>query len=174
MGNRLFATVICAAWFTLTIAWSAKFALAADAPDYAGKYSLQEHKNAPASSDPDIEVFQTERGEVATIYHGKRATNFYPLNGMEGDYISPGGVPGRCTAQFKGKQLILESTVATRPQLNAPIVRLHTKQRWQLSGDSKTLTIQTDVDFPDFPVGVSAAVAGDTSGKQKYARIGVR
>ena len=175
MTRWVFATAMCAAWLTLTTAWFAKFALAADVPNYTGKYSLQEHKNVPVGSDPDIEVVQTEKDvEVATIDHGKRTTNHYPLNGMEGDYISPGGVPGRCAAQFKGKQLILESTVAKRPQPNAPIVRLHTKQRWQLSGDSRTLTIQTDVDFPDFPAGVSAAVAGDTSGKQKYARIGVR
>jgi hypothetical protein len=120
------------------MAWSARPALAADVSDYTGKYSLQEHKNVPASSDPEIEVFQTEKGvEVVTIYHGKRAPNFYPLNGMGGTTSAQGAFPAKCTAQFKGKQLILESTVATRPQPNAPIVRLHSKQRWQLSGDSK-------------------------------------
>jgi hypothetical protein len=175
MRNRLFATITCAAWFVLTMAWSTSPALAADVSDYTGKYSLQEHKNAPVSSDPDIEVVQTEKDvEVTTIDHGKRTNNHYPLNGMEGDYISPGGVPGKCKAQFKGKQLILESTVASRPLPNAPIVRQHTKQRWQLSADSKTLMIQTDVDFPDFPAGISAAVSGDTSGKEKYIRIGGR
>jgi hypothetical protein len=154
---------------------SAKLGLAADAQSYTGKYSLQERKNGPVSSDPDIQVVQTENDlEVTTLSGGKRTINRYLLNGSEGDYVGPGGVSGKCKAQFKGKQLILESTVASRPQPNAPIVRQHTKQRWQLSADSKTLTIQTDVDFPDFPASVSAAVAGDTSGKEKYIRIGGR
>jgi hypothetical protein len=175
MRNRLFATVACMAWACLMTTFSAKLGLAADAQNYTGKYSLQERKNGLVISDSDIEVVQTENDlEVTTIHGGKRTTNRYPFDGSEADYVSPGGVPGKCKGQFKGRQLILDSTVASRPQPNAPIVRQHTKQRWQLSADSKTLTIQTDVDFPDVPASVSAAVAGDVSDKQKYIRLGGR
>jgi hypothetical protein len=69
---------------------------------------------------------------------------------------------------LKGKNLIVESVVLTHPQPTAA-VRMHTKERWQLSGDAKTLIIKSDVDFPDFPAGVSAVVAGDTS-TTKYTR----
>ena len=61
--------------------------------------------------------------------------------------------------------------MVTRPQPTAT-VRMHTKERWQLSTDGKSLTIKSDVDFPDFPAGISATVAGDTSGTRKYTRIG--
>ena len=76
-----------------------------------------------------------------------------------------------CKAQLKAKYLILESVVVTRRQATAT-VRMHTKERWQLSADGKNLTIKSDVDFPDFPSDISAAVAGDTSGTRKYTRTG--
>jgi len=52
-------------------------------------------------------------------------------------------------------------------------VRVHTKEQWQLSKDGKTLTIKSDVDFPDFPSGVSVAVSGGTSTTTKYARVDI-
>ena len=100
-------------------------------------------------------------------------TNRYPLNGSEADYVSPGGVPGKCKARFKGSQLILESMVVARPQPNVP-VRLHTKERWELSKDSKILTIQTDVDFPDMPAAISSVATENSPRKQKYVRIEIR
>ena len=38
-----------------------------------------------------------------------------------------------------------------KPQGGSP-TRMHTKQRWQLSLDSKVLTIHFDVDFPDMQI----------------------
>jgi len=170
MRNQHLAIVVCTACISLLILWSAEPAIAADAPNYTGRYSLQERKNAPVSGDPDIEVVQTENSvEVTIIYHGKRTTSRCPLDGSEGDYVSSGGVPGKCKARFKGSQLILESMVIGHPQPNVS-VRLHTKERWELSKDSKTLTIQTDTDFPDVPAAISSVVTGDSQ-KQKYIRI---
>jgi hypothetical protein len=40
-----------------------------------------------------------------------------------------------------------------------PPVRIHTKERWQLLSDSKTLTVKSDVDFPDAPGMPSSVVA---------------
>jgi hypothetical protein len=62
------------------------------------------------------------------------------------------GIAGKCKAQFKGKNLILSSFVTTHPQLNGPGAQMHTKERWELSSDSKVLTIHSDVDFPGKPV----------------------
>jgi hypothetical protein len=146
--------------------------LAADALNYTGKYSLLNRKSASGGTDQTLEVVQNENAiEVTMVAQGRRTTNRYPLNGSEGDYASPSGVPGKCKAQLKGKQLLLESTVVAHPQPTASPVRMHTRERWQLSADSKTLTIQTDVDFPDFPADISTAVSGNTSGKEKYARV---
>lgn len=72
-------------------------------------------------------------------------------------------------SRVEGKNLIIDSVILTHPQPSA-IVRMHTKERWQLSNDAKTLTIKSNVDFPDFPAGVSAAVSGDTSSTTKYTR----
>jgi hypothetical protein len=71
----------------------------------------------------------------------------------------------------EGKYLFLESVIVTRPQPTASPVRIHTKERWQLSADAKSLTIKSDVDFPDFPAAISGAVAGDASTTRKYTRI---
>jgi hypothetical protein len=44
------------------------------------------------------------------------------------------------------------------------------KERWRLSADAKALTIKSDVDFPDFPPEISAAVSGTTSNTTTYTR----
>lgn len=145
--------------------------LAADNASYSGRYSAQRVKGTPTGSpDSVLEVVQSENAiEITRVESGKRTTSRCPFSGAVGDYTSPGGLGGTCKAQLKGKNLIVESVVLTHPQPTAT-VRIHTKDRWQLSGDTKTLTIKSDVDFPDFPAGVSAAVAGDTSTTTKYTR----
>lgn len=132
---------------------------------------LRRVKGTPTGSpDSVLEVVQSESAiEITRVESGKRTTSRCPFSGAVGDYTSPGGLGGTCKAQLKGKNLIVESVVLTHPQPTAR-VRIHTKDRWQLSGDTKTLTIKSDVDFPDFPAGVSAAVAGDTSTTTKYTR----
>ena len=94
----------------------------------------------------------------------------YPLNGPDGDYKTPTGVPGKCKAQLKDKYLVLESVVVTPTQPNGPSMRMHIKERWQLSKDSKILTIKTEIDFPDAPPMVSSIVGEYGSGTEKYIR----
>jgi hypothetical protein len=164
-----------AAWVTavgVVIAW-ATIGLAADKVNYSGKYSADRPTvKSGVETDSTLEVFQNDDGIVVTrVELGKTTTSHCPLNGSEGEYTSPGGVSGKCKAQIKAKYLILESVVVTRPQRTA-IVRMHTKERWQLSADGKSLTIKSDMDFPDFPADISAAVTGDTSGTRKYTRTG--
>jgi hypothetical protein len=170
--KKIFSFVAWGAGAGLVLAGSAKTGLAADKVSYSGKYSAEGLKtNSGGATDSTLEVVQNEDSiEVTRVELGKRTTCRCPFNGSEGDYTGPGGVSGRCKAQLKAKHLILESVVAARPQPTAPSLRMHTKERWPLSADAKTLTIKSDVDFPDFPSDISAAVAGTTSGTRKYTR----
>ena len=159
-------------WIALAVIMSAIAGLAADKVNYSGKYSIQARKTASGSeTGSTLEVIQNADSiEITRVEQGKRTTNRYPLNGSEGDYTSPGGVAGKCKAQLKDKYLVLESIVAARPQPNAPPMRVHTKERWQLSADSKTLTVKSDEDFPDVAGDVSALVGAYGSGTEKYTR----
>ncbi len=156
----------------MAVVWSANTGRAADKADYSGKYSIQPRKAASGNeTDSTLVVVQSADSiEVTRVEQGKRTINRYPANGSEGDYTSPGGVAGKCKAQLKDKYLVLESVVAARPQPNVPPMRVHTKERWHLSADSKTLTVKSDVDFPDAPPDVSAVVGEYASGTQKYTR----
>jgi hypothetical protein len=173
MTKQTSNVLACAAWIALAVVWSANTGRAADKADYSGKYSIQHRKAASGSeTDSTIEVVQNaDNIEVTRVEQGKRTINRYPLNGSEGDYTSPGGVAGKCKAQLKDKYLVLESVVAARPQPNASPMRVHTKERWQLSADSKILTVKSDVDFPDVPRDMSTLVGEYGSGTQKYTRI---
>jgi hypothetical protein len=156
----------------ITLSTSAYPALAADTTNYTGKYVAERPKKAQNGyAESALQVVQNDNAiEITLVQSGKRTTSRCPFNGSEGDYTSPGGISGKCKAQLKEKNLIIESVAVTCPQPTTN-VRVHTKERWQLSKDGKTLTIKADVDFPDFPSGVSAAVSGDTSTTTKYTRV---
>ena len=168
--SNLLACVACAGF---VVAWSVNPGLAADRVNYSGKYSLQGRKMAAGSKiDSTLEVIQSEDSiEVTRMEQGSKTTNRHLLNGSEGDYKSPSGGPGKCKAQLKDKYLVLESVVTARPQPNGPPVRIHTREQWHLSSDSKTLTVKSDVDFPDAPRDVSSVVGESVSGTQKYTKI---
>ncbi len=173
MTKQISNLLACAVYVGFVVAGSVNAGLAAERVNYSGKYLAQGRKTASGGkTDSTLEVVQTEDSiEITRMEYGSKTTNQYPLNGSEGDYKSPSGVPGKCKAQLKDKYLVLESVVTTRPQPNGPPVRIHTKERWQLSSDSKTLTVKSDVDFPDAPRDVSSIVGGSVSGTQKYEEL---
>jgi hypothetical protein len=125
--------------------------------DFSGSYVLSGGKGSfqfKKGMDWTLNVAQTENTiEVTRIIDGKQNKNIFNMDGSEGAYTSSGGVEGICKAQWKGKTLILEVLVTSLPQNNRPAVQIHTKQRWELSSDSRTLTVRTDVDFPGSPLG---------------------
>ena len=130
------------------------FTVAADKFDFSGSYTL---KKTSGVVKPDkgefwtLRVRQSESAiEVTRVLNGQEFVNKFPLDGSEGKYLSPGGPTGTCKAQLKSKSLILDSFVRTYPQPNGPAVHMHTRQRWELSSDSNTLKIRTDVNFPQF------------------------
>jgi hypothetical protein len=155
------------------VACSGTPGMAADKANYSGKYSLQERRMASRDKiDSTIDVVQSDDHiEITRVEKGSRTTNRYPLNGSEEAYTSPGGLAGKCKAQLKDKYLVLESEVTSKPSPNAPPMRIHTKERWQLSSDSRILTVKSDVDFPDAPRDASSVVGEAVSGTQKYTRV---
>jgi hypothetical protein len=129
-------------------------AVAADKRDFSGLYMLKEKTKQPKPEKGEawtLRVTQTATAvEVTRVMDSHQNVNKFPLDGSEGPYVSPGGPTGTCKAQLKSKYLILDTFVTSHPQPNGPAVQMHTRERWELSSDSKTLKIRTDVDFPQF------------------------
>ena len=164
MLKKLIVFSICFA----TVGW------AATKPDFSGDYAAQQKKGDKAITAP-MRVVQTESAvEVTRTYGGKSITNRFPLDGSEGDYTTETGVRGKCKAQFKNDALVLEALVASRPNAKAPSLRFDTIELWRLSGDSKTLTIKTEIKCPDMPADVMAAAFPDNPRTEKYQRLDTR
>ena len=124
---------------------------AVEGTNFTGSYSGQQSKGAVHQAVTGIRVTQDANGiEIVRDEGEKTVTNHFFLDGREGDYVSPGGVSGKGKAEFKGKDLLVESIAVSSPQQNGSVVRLRTKERWHLSSDAKRLTIRFNVDFPDF------------------------
>jgi len=172
MTKKIPVLVACLMSLGLMVAWLATPGIAGDKANYSGKYSMQGGKATRGNASvPTLEVIQNRESiEITRVEDGNRTSNKYPLDGSEGDYKSPGGVSGKCKAQLKSKYLVLESVVVSRPDGSDPPVRVHTKEQWQLSADFNTLTVKSDVDFPDFPGELPRVVGAYGSGTQKYIR----
>lgn len=161
MLRKLFAFVICCA----TICW------AGTKSDFSGNYAARQNRSDKQISE-SISVVQTESAVLVTrIYGDKSVTNRFPLDGSEGDYMTEAGVHGKCKAQLKNDTLVLESMVASRPNANAPPLHFDTVEEWQLSADTKTLTIKTEIKCPDMPPDVVAAAFPDNPRKETYERL---
>jgi hypothetical protein len=127
--------------------------LCADKRDFSGSYTLKQKSGAKLEkgnvSTSTLQVTQTEfEIEVTKIVEGRKNVNRFPLNGSPGTYLAPSGTRGTCKAQLESKYLLLDMFVTTLPGVNTSKTQMHTRERWELSSDSKTLKIQTDVDFP--------------------------
>lgn len=166
-GGKPKHPVVFVACFGLAIAWSTRTGLAADQVNYSGRYSLQKMiGNSPAGDrrwtldvkqNPDsIEITRSEKFKTHSVC---------PLNGSEGNYTTRSGLSGKCKAQLVGDTLVVEWRSTTTPAILPPdsgssnlpsndrhshrvqvqhATPMHGEERWQLSEDSKTLTISTD------------------------------
>jgi len=173
------ARVGCVAF---VVACTVATGLAADNANYSGRYSLQsgtytfQGRKTASGSDTDstLEVVQNADSiEITRVEKGKTTTNRYPLKGLEGDCTTPTGVAGKCKAQVKNKYLELESIVAVHPKVNGyTFVPPRFKERWQLSAESKTLTVKSWVDFPNAGGDAPSVLLGAHDPRtQKYKRI---
>jgi hypothetical protein len=125
-------------------------------PDFSGSYTISGGKGSfkfKKGMSQSLQVNQTAVAlEITKTVNGTAIANRLPLDGSVGAYNSQGGPKGECTARFKGKSLVVDYVVTTHPQPNGPPVQIHTRERWELSSDAKTLTIRTDVDFTNSPL----------------------
>lgn len=152
--------VSCVACFSLVLAWLVDIGLATDRINYSGRYFLQADKSSSGSNgESTLDVVQkADVIEITRVENGRTTSSRCPLDGTEGEYTTRGGLSGRCKAQLKGDDLLLEWTAVTPPPDSAHV---HTKELWHLSVDSKILTIRSDVYFPK---GVNASMS------EKYTR----
>jgi len=124
--------------------------------DFSGAYTLTGAKGSfkmNKASRWALQVVQTDGDITITkTVDGKPTINRCTLDGSASPYITEGGAKGSCTARFKGRALVIETSVTTHPQPAGPEVRIHTREQWTASSDSKLLTIRSDVDFPDTPL----------------------
>ena len=168
--KRLWIVVRGIAGIGLAIA-SADTGLADDKIDYSGTYSLEE-QNRKSGKKPEstLEVVQNQdRIKIIKDEPRRTTTSDCPLSSSNQDYRNLGG---KCRAQLKGKNLILESVVDTFEGRTHSPLRVHTKERWELSTDNKTLTIKSDIDFIACSLGESSCSLGSrTSRTTKYKRI---
>jgi hypothetical protein len=146
--------------------------LAAAKADYSGTYAAQQKSGKAASPKPTvIRVIQTDATiEIIRTEGEKTVTNRLPLDGSEADYTSSNGIRGKGRVQFKGDDLLIEWLVITPGGADSKPVRLHTKERWRLSPDKRTLTIKSEVDFPDFPPSVTVAALPNNPWTDTYQR----
>lgn len=130
-----------------------------NAQNFSGSYTLTGAKGDFEFSKDDVwtltVVQSADAIEVTRVMDGRASKNRFPLDGVEGDYTSPTGVAGKCKGQLKGslkgaqrRTLTLEFTIVTYPARDRPGFDTRTRERWELSANSKTLTIRSEVDYP--------------------------
>jgi hypothetical protein len=163
--------VICIA----TLMISQRVGLAASIPTFTGRYTHPAERNrSDLDSAVILDVVQrAETIEITRVDPGGKTSNLYPLNGTEEDCISPSGLSAKCKAQLKGRSLILETVVVSddASKERQSLVHVRTVDKWQLSGDSKTITIRSYLDFPDNRPGNSSKyIEGQYSDTDRYVR----
>jgi hypothetical protein len=142
--------------FVLAMAmfWTPQCARAADAPDFSGTYTL---KSAKGGDQPDagevwtLQITQTAAEiKIVTTIDGHPSTEIFPLSGSEETCRNADGADAKCSGQWKGKTLVLETIYTAHPTENGPDVEMHSRERLELSSDRKMLTIRTDTKAPQF------------------------
>ena len=137
--------------------------------NYSGSYS----QTGPKPQRPVLlQVKQDETAiELRRESDGKTVVTHVPLNGYPVECTTPGGVSGKCRAEFAGSDLIIESNVFTQVGTKTQIVRMHSKQTWHLSPDGKTLIIKNQVDSPQISPEILQSVAPDNPWTEIYQRV---
>lgn len=118
--------------------------------DFSGSYTLTKIKGGSSGLGPkkgnvwSLDVTQTSTGvQVTRVRSDQRLVNTFSLDGTEGVYKDHDGTTGKCKGHFKGRGLYLEWFLIVRPP-GGPTMQSHMIERWELSADLRTLTIQND------------------------------
>jgi hypothetical protein len=158
---RVSVWIVCASLIgTLAI----KTAVASGQSLYSGDYADLARSSATRSFST-LKVNQTSANiEITRTELGKTMISHCPLDDWGGEYTGP-GFAGKCRAFFKGKYLVIESDYV-QPKIST---RIHRKERWQLSADSKILTIKSIVYLSDFRDD-NTTIPGPISQMRTYTR----
>jgi hypothetical protein len=118
----------------------------ADNPDFSGSYTLtggDRRADAQKATVVTITVVQTPTDvEITKLKDGQKMVNRVTLDGKSGVFNNLQGPFGTCQAHMKGKTPILEISGTVRIEKTDFKMSLHSTEVWQLSSDSKTLTIR--------------------------------
>lgn len=151
IANRIART---ACLIGMAALFAAQPAIAANVPDFSGSYTLKSAKGESLDEGEvwTLQVTQTESEiKIITAIDGHPSTEIFSLSGKETKCANADGTDATCSAQWKGKTLVLETVYTAHPTENGPNVEKHTRERLDLSSDHKTLTIRTDTKAPEFP-----------------------
>jgi hypothetical protein len=130
-----------------------------DKPNFSGSYTLKEIIGPGKAKKLGwtLRVFQTDSAvEITRVQDGHQYVNKFQLDSSERACVIPGKPAGRCKAKLVPKRLVVDLSYTRQPDDQHQAVAMHETGRWELSLDSKTLKIRTDVD--PFQIGNRTAV----------------
>jgi hypothetical protein len=161
--------------FSVFLVCLVSLAFAPARPDFSGSYAEQgKATNEAGSPAVVLRVVQTDTFvEVTQIQRDGPLTNRFPLDGHEGDYITPTGVHGKSKAHFSKETLVLDTSVASNGN-DGRSRRFETREEWRLSKDLKTLTIKTEIRVPDMPPEMAAMAFPNNPQTTTYQRAAAR
>lgn len=123
---------------------------AAPKHDLSGEYTLVASRGAFKFHGAAwvLNITQTDSSiEIVKTVDRQKCISKFKLDGSEGVYTASSGQQGSGKAQMKGHALIVDGYV-THLESTTAGMQIHTHEKWELSSDGKTLTVNVHVDFP--------------------------
>jgi hypothetical protein len=141
---RIFASFCCLFLFAIT-------AVAQENPNFSGTYAMTALKgqHAPKTLPKNTMKVTQSSGSLEVVEffgEGKTFARKFALNGDESKNLTSGGVPTSDRVEIKGKTLVIRSSY----RLPTGVTIFET-ERWELSGDSKTIKIRHQTQFEGMP-----------------------
>jgi hypothetical protein len=126
--------------------------MAQEIPDFSGTFVLTSLKGDHVAKTVPKTLWKVVQNTdsleiVQTFEDGKTLASKYFLDGRESKNLTSGGVPTIDKIEIKGKTFVIRSSCR---MLNG--VPVHETQRWELSADSKTLKVRTQMQFEGMSV----------------------
>jgi hypothetical protein len=140
---------ICLALLTLLVV-APPTRVAAAKHDFSGEYTLVASRGAFKFRGAAwlLHIAETESSiEITKTVEGRKYVNKFRLDGSEATYTTSSGQQGTGKAQFRGRSLVVDGSVAHLESTSAGM-QIHIREKWELSSDGKTLTVNVHIDFP--------------------------
>ncbi len=143
---------------------------AAGTVDYSGTYQSRTSQRDKTADVETIYVVQDASSiEIDRALEGKTRTEHYALDGAKAAVTNADGFGGTGHVQFKDGVMVVETMFAGRMSADDPVVKIHTVERWRLSEDGKSLTIEAKTDFPGMSRKLSGVIDGNSH--TTYVRV---